>query len=238
MSNITDFFSSGGGGLSPKFEEFTSSGIFTPSQALIDAGGYVEIFAVGGGQRGNSSTQGGCGGEVVLKRCYLTTTTGCTVTIGAGGTSNGASGGDTTFFGSLAGGLDIVALGGTGLNSPSGRLTSGAGGFSNITGPSTTISNVSTNTVINPREVNVVNGSTNPATYYASQYAYSNAWRYAYSYAYSSATAAGSGFMGYGAGGGATQGGSGISTPKANSGCGSSVNINAADGIVIVKWYQ
>ena len=41
MSNFTDFFpaaSGGGGGGIPKYQEFTSSGTFTPTQALIDAG--------------------------------------------------------------------------------------------------------------------------------------------------------------------------------------------------------
>ena len=44
MSNFTDFFPAAGGGLKPKFQEFTSSGTFTPSQALVDAGGFIEIF--------------------------------------------------------------------------------------------------------------------------------------------------------------------------------------------------
>ncbi len=39
MSNFTDFFpaAGGGGGGIPKYQDFTSSGTFTPSQALIDA---------------------------------------------------------------------------------------------------------------------------------------------------------------------------------------------------------
>ena len=63
MSNFTDFFpAAGGGGGTPKFQEFISSGTFTPTQALIDAGGYVDIFIVGGGGGSAVSTYGSCGG--------------------------------------------------------------------------------------------------------------------------------------------------------------------------------
>jgi len=66
MSNLTDFLGGGGGGgLTPKFQEFNSSGTFTPSQALIDAGGYIEVFLVAGGGAGNNANYGGVGGEVV-----------------------------------------------------------------------------------------------------------------------------------------------------------------------------
>jgi len=113
MSNFTDFFpAAGGGGLKPKFEEFTSSGTFTPSQALIDAGGYIEVFLVGGGERGNVG-YGGRGGEAQIVRMYLTSTTGCAVVLGAGGSaSDGADGSDSTFSGSSAGGSDITSKGG------------------------------------------------------------------------------------------------------------------------------
>ena len=115
MSNLTDFFpSGGGGGLKPKFQEFTSSGTFTPSQALIDAGGYIEVFLVGGGETGNTNgTVGGTGGEVLVKKMYLTSTSDILITIGAGG-SGGTSvdGSASSFNGSSAGGYDITALGG------------------------------------------------------------------------------------------------------------------------------
>ena len=68
MSNLTDFFPSGGGGLTPKFQEFNASGTFTPSQALIDAGGYIELFLVGGGGRASDYQRGGSGGETILKK--------------------------------------------------------------------------------------------------------------------------------------------------------------------------
>lgn len=129
MSNFTDFFpavgGSGGGGI-PKYQDFTSSGTFTPTQALIDAGGRVSYFAVGGGQRGsrlfNSSDfqSGGAGGHIKIGYATLTSTTGCAVTIGAGGSSNGASGGNTTIAFNSAGGTAVTANGGSGKYSSNG----------------------------------------------------------------------------------------------------------------------
>lgn len=95
-----------------KFQEFNATGTFTPSQALIDAGGHVKIFIVGGGASASGPGNGGNGGEVLTKHTYLTNTNPITVTIGAGGALNGNSGGDSVFAGSAAGGLDITAKGG------------------------------------------------------------------------------------------------------------------------------
>tara|TARA_R110002110_G_scaffold411978_1_gene637122 strand:+ start:385 stop:954 length:570 start_codon:yes stop_codon:yes gene_type:complete len=119
MSNFTDFFpaAGGGGGAIPKYQEFTSSGTFTPTQALIDAGGRVSYFVVAGGQRGSSGVpyDGGAGGEVEYGYMTLTSTTGCTITIGSGGSgSNGAVGTSSSVAFSSAGGIDITANGGTG----------------------------------------------------------------------------------------------------------------------------
>jgi len=113
MSSFTGLFSSGGG-LKPKFQEFTSSGTFTPSQELIDAGGYIEVFLVGGGANGQTTILGGGGGETILKTMYLTSTTGISVTIGAGANdgTNGNDGGNSSFTGSSAGGSDLTAKGG------------------------------------------------------------------------------------------------------------------------------
>ena len=125
MSNLTDFFPSGGGGLTPKFQEFTASGTFTPTQALIDAGGYIEVFLVGGGKGGendqSSQRWGGQGGEAQIVRMYLTSISACTVTIGAGGeqSSTGNPGGSGFFGGAAAGGVDVTSVGGSGGSSPS-----------------------------------------------------------------------------------------------------------------------
>jgi len=117
MSNLTDFFpSGGGGGLTPKFQEFTSSGFFTPSQALIDAGGYIEVFLVGGGGKSSSINDGSNGGEVLMKKMYLTIAqmNGVTVVIGSGTTVIGGSGGNSEFAASFgAGGVDLIASGGS-----------------------------------------------------------------------------------------------------------------------------
>ena len=138
MSNLTDFFPSGGGGLTPKFEEFNASGTFTPSQALIDAGGYIEVFLVGGGGRtGTSYGTGASVGEVLMKKMYLTSTSSCNVTIGSGGVNNGNSGSSSTFFGSSAGGYDLTSGGGSSGRSPVNVLTGGWGAYQTSAGTGT-----------------------------------------------------------------------------------------------------
>ena len=126
MSNFTDFFpaAGGGGGSIPKYQDFTSSGTFTPTQALIDAGGRVSYFIVGGGERGRFSSgngaYGGAGGQVKWGYMTLNATTGCAVTIGAGGSaSEGTNGGDSSVAFNSAGGTAITASGGAGENNAS-----------------------------------------------------------------------------------------------------------------------
>jgi hypothetical protein len=142
MSNLTDFFpSGGGGGLTPKFQEFNASGTFTPSQALIDAGGYIEVFLVGGGGSGADSPFGGGGGEVLQEKMYLTGTTGVTVTIAASVTT--ANGNTSSFLGSLAGGVDLTALGGRSDGIQLEMKGSSWGGHANSSGAASAGSGVS-----------------------------------------------------------------------------------------------
>ena len=117
MSNFTDFFpAAGGGGGIPKYQEFTSSGTFTPSQALIDAGGRIAYIVVGGGERGYGSSYGGAGGACISGYTTLTSTTGCTITIGAGGANQNDNGGDSEAAFASAGGTTITAKGGSNLD--------------------------------------------------------------------------------------------------------------------------
>ena len=112
MSNFTDFFplaAAGGGGLKPKFQDFTSSGSFAATTNLISAGGFIQVFIVGGGAK-RSSRKPGSGGEAQIVPMYLTNTNTITVTIGAGGSSSGSP---SQFLGSSAGGIDITSNGGS-----------------------------------------------------------------------------------------------------------------------------
>ena len=116
MSNFTDFFPApgggGGGGGIPKYEEFITSGTFTPSQALIDAGGRVSYMIVAGGNSsGDINSAAGQGGEALLGYATLTSTNSCTVIIGAGGVNAGAGTNSSVSF-SAAGGTDITAVSG------------------------------------------------------------------------------------------------------------------------------
>jgi hypothetical protein len=120
MSDFSDFFpaAGGGGGGIPKYQDFTSSGTFTPTQALIDAGGRISYFVVAGGEQGssgNTPSSGGSGGEVEYGYMTLNSTTGCLVTIGAGGASVSAAGSNSSAIFSSAGGTDVTASGGVGF---------------------------------------------------------------------------------------------------------------------------
>jgi len=59
MSSTSQFF----GGKSLKFQEFLSSGTFTPSAALLAAGGNVTVLLVGGGSGTGGALNGGAGGS-------------------------------------------------------------------------------------------------------------------------------------------------------------------------------
>jgi len=107
-----------------KQQVFTVSGIFTPSQALLDAGGAVTVRCVGGGGSsyptyyGNKSYIYGAAGSSGMDITRIVTVTEpVTVTIGAGGAITKIWGsnryiytpndGGTTAFGDL-----VIALGG------------------------------------------------------------------------------------------------------------------------------
>ena len=140
MSNLTDFFPSGGGGLTPKFQEFNASGTFTPTQALIDAGGYIEVFLVGGGGRtGNSYSTGASGGEVLMKKMYLTSVSSLMVGIGSGGATSAANGGDSYVIGPTESGVNLTAGGGYGNYTTYNLLTAGWGSRQNTAAGSGTL---------------------------------------------------------------------------------------------------
>jgi hypothetical protein len=226
------------GGKSLKYAEFTASDTFNATAAGITAGGIHQVMCVGGGERGVSSNEGGCGGEVVEEFTTLANTNNVTVTIGAGGTtSDGNDGGDTTFAGSDAGGVDIVALGGAGGGQPDSRLVAGAGAKYGFQQNSATvsISNPAATVYVHPTQVSDPRGGYGWANRYA--YAYQSAYAYAYQSAYGYSSGAGDGYKGYGAGGAATNT-KGIGTPKTNSGQGSEAGTNAADGYVLVTWVE
>lgn len=132
MSNLTDFFPSSGGGLTPKFYEFNASGSWTPPQALIDAGGYIELFLVGGGGGSALGYEGAAGGETILTQMYLTNTTAVAVVIGAGGSA--AQGGTSVFQASLSGGVNVGALGGKVDGEQINRMGAGYSAFSSSVG--------------------------------------------------------------------------------------------------------
>jgi hypothetical protein len=130
MSKFTDFFP---GSLIPKFQEFNSSGTFTPTEELIDSGGYIEVLLVAGGSCGG--TPGG--GEALTERMYLTSVNGCSVTIGAGGALSGSNGSNSSFNGASAGGSSITSSGGTqGSSTQSDKISAGWGGAGAIGGNS------------------------------------------------------------------------------------------------------
>ena len=152
MSNLSDFLASGGGKL--RYQEFTSSGTFTPSAALLANGGQCYIEAIGGGGSGgvqiNSSAAAAsaCGGDAGAYICGPVTVSGAvTVTIGAGGTAvsrsgitgntSGNTGGNTTF------GALLTAPGGVGgRGDNTGNAGAGGNGAMSIGGYVTDVASV------------------------------------------------------------------------------------------------
>ena len=137
--NISQFLSSGGGKL--RYQEFTSSGTFTPSSRLIANGGQCFVTALAGGGSGGAARistttnlSQACGGDAgQLVEGMVTVSGATTVTIGAGGASvattgtvdfntNGNDGADTTF------GALLTAKGGSGWLAFDIAATQSAGG--------------------------------------------------------------------------------------------------------------
>lgn len=105
------------------YHKFTSSGTFTPSSALS-----ADVLVVGGGGGGGTSVGGGGGGGGLLGfTSQALTTTGYTVTVGAGGASVGSNtpgnDGTSSQFGALT-----AALGGGGGGSYGGSRAGNPGG--------------------------------------------------------------------------------------------------------------
>ena len=90
-----------GGGSPPQFQDFTTSGTFTPSTKLLEKGGTVMLVLFGGGSGGGS----GAGHGAVPKVVFTKVTGPVSVVIGAGGLANTTSGagnsGGTSSFGAI-----------------------------------------------------------------------------------------------------------------------------------------
>lgn len=114
MSNLSDFLSSGGGKL--RYQEFTSSGTFTPSAALLANGGQCYYELIGGGSSGASTTTASaCGGDAGEYKTGVITVSGpVVVTIGAGGAAVTGT---------------VAAAGNAGSDSSIGALVTAAGGI-------------------------------------------------------------------------------------------------------------
>ena len=130
MSNLSDFISAGGGEL--RFQDFTSSGTFTPSAALLAKGGRVYYELIGGGSSGaiGHSIAVAIGGDAGVYKTGVITLTGAeSVTIGAGGaavsataTNTAGNAGSQSSIGSLA-----TAAGGIAPPAPTGNNNGGGG---------------------------------------------------------------------------------------------------------------
>jgi len=119
MSTITGLFgSTGGGGLKPKFQEFFSSGTFTPSAGLLAQGGICQVTLIGGGGSGGGAWSsgyvagggGGAGGTTIRT---VQVTGPVSVTLGAGGPSVGVNT-DGNIGGTSMFGIMVFAPGGGG----------------------------------------------------------------------------------------------------------------------------
>jgi hypothetical protein len=124
-------FMTGGGKL--RYQDFTTSGTFTPSAKLVANGGACFVILIGGGGGGsvlNSSAYNGKHGQYISQHTKITSP--IAVTIGAGGAGN--SGGD----GAVGGATSVGSLTATGGINGGGSYTLPNGNYVwSINGPRT-----------------------------------------------------------------------------------------------------
>ncbi len=113
MANLSDFL--GGGGGFPEQRAFTASGSFT-----APCTGKYLITAIGGGAAGRNDGRGGGAGGFAQKLISLAAGDVISFTVGAGGSTPGAAGGNTIL---TAPGVSLTANGGT--TSAGGTATGG-----------------------------------------------------------------------------------------------------------------
>lgn len=131
MSSASDFL---GGGGKIRYQDFTSSGTFTPNTKLLSRGGQVLVLLVAGGGAGGGGTNtttfgsGGDAGQLIER--FVTVSGPVTVTIGAGGAGvsggTGNSGGDSSF------GALLTATGGRGARANSFEYVRGGAGAAGL----------------------------------------------------------------------------------------------------------
>ena len=120
MSKFTDYFpastsggGSGGGGVL-KHQIFTTSGTFDLTSVGIADGALIQLFLVGGGNKGDSGTsdpEGGTGGKIWNYSTTIGTAGTVTVTIGAGGAGFSAAGQTTITGGGITGTISTADTG-------------------------------------------------------------------------------------------------------------------------------
>lgn len=129
MSNLSDFIGGGGGNL--RFQDFTTSGTFTPSAALLAKGGRVYYELIGGGSSGAIGHSGYAapGGDAGTYKTGVITVTGAeSVTIGAGGAAVSATATNTAGNAGSPSSIGALATAAGGIASPAATAAANGGG--------------------------------------------------------------------------------------------------------------